>query len=156
MDVEQRQAGATVTRLRANSVGLIGLATLGAVMMSPALGIYGNWGPMASIVGLMMTLYYTVAVILQPILFGLFFNGLLQFFGVSHTGLVTWGIGVAIVSLFVFVYRARLDEAIGAGRACELAPGRALTAATRLIGFEASGPVGGFDADGRPVRQPEI
>jgi hypothetical protein len=29
-------------------------------------------------------------------------------------------------------------------------------AATRLIGFEASGPVGGFDADGRLVRQPEI
>jgi amino acid transporter len=29
-------------------------------------------------------------------------------------------------------------------------------AATRLIGFEASEPVGGFDAHGRPVRQPEI
>jgi hypothetical protein len=43
MDVEQR-ASAAVTRLRANSVGQIGLATLGAVMMSPALGIYGNWG----------------------------------------------------------------------------------------------------------------
>lgn len=43
MDAEQR-ASAAVTRLRANSVGLIGLATLGAVMMSPALGIYGNWG----------------------------------------------------------------------------------------------------------------
>jgi hypothetical protein len=43
MDVEQG-ASATVTRLRATSVGLIGLATLGAVMMPPALGIYGNWG----------------------------------------------------------------------------------------------------------------
>jgi len=158
MDVEQRQAAHSNTRLRANSVGLIGLATLGAVMMSPALGIYGNWGPMASIVGLptplvflgalvvslptaisyalvnrelpsagsaftwswkttspavgtwvglMMTLYYTVAVILQPILFGLFFNSLLQFFGVANPGLLTWGIGVAIVSLFVFVLTYR-------------------------------------------------
>jgi hypothetical protein len=52
MDVEQRRSGATVTRLRANSFGLIGLATLGAVMMSPAQGICGNWGPMASIAGL--------------------------------------------------------------------------------------------------------
>jgi hypothetical protein len=43
MHAEQR-ASAAVTRLRANSVGLIGLATLGAVMMSPALGICGNWG----------------------------------------------------------------------------------------------------------------
>jgi hypothetical protein len=31
-------------RLRANAIGLVGLAVLGAVMMSPALGIYGNWG----------------------------------------------------------------------------------------------------------------
>jgi amino acid transporter len=142
-----------VVGLRANTVGLVGLATLGAVMMSPALGIYGTWGPMASIVGLptplvflgalvvslptaisyalvnrefpsagsaftwawkttsptvgtwvglMMTLYYTVAVILQPILFGLFFNSLLQFFGFSHTSLLTWGAGVLIVTLFVF------------------------------------------------------
>src|SRR5215469_1755380 len=142
-----------VVGLRANAVGLVGLATLGAVMMSPALGIYGTWGPMASIVGLptplvffgalvvslptaisyalvnrefpsagsaftwawkttsptvgtwvglMMTLYYSVAVILQPILFGLFFNSLLQFFGFRHTSLLTWSAGVVIVTLFVF------------------------------------------------------
>ena len=147
--VKQESSGG----LRANALGLIGLATLGAVMMSPALGIYGNWGPMASIVGLptplvflgallvslptavsyalvnreypsagsaftwawktttptvgtwvglMMTMYYTVAVILQPILFGLFFNSLLQFFGMSNPNLWTWALGVAIVTVFVF------------------------------------------------------
>jgi hypothetical protein len=36
----------------------------------------------------------------------------------------------------------------------ELAAGKTLTAQTRLIGFEASGPVGGFD-DGRPVGPPQ-
>ena len=39
------------TGLRANSLGLIGLATFGAVMMSPALGLYGLFGPLASLVG---------------------------------------------------------------------------------------------------------
>lgn len=122
-------------------------------MMSPALGIYGNWGPMASMigkatplvflaalgislptaisyavitrempsagsaftwvwestspvigiwVGLMMTIYYTVAVTLQPIFFGLFFNDLLNYFGIHNTSNWTWGIGVAIATLLVF------------------------------------------------------
>jgi amino acid transporter len=139
-------------RLRANAIGLVGLAVLGAVMMSPALGIYGNWGPMASLVGLptplvflaalvisvptavsyavisrelpsagsaftyvwesmsptlgtwtglMMTIYYTVAVTLQPIFFGLFFNNLLNFLGFKHTTNFTWAIGVALVTVFV-------------------------------------------------------
>ena len=139
-------------RLRAGAIGLVGLAVLGAVMMSPALGIYGNWGPMASLVGLptplvflaalvisvptavsyamiskelpsagsaftyvwesmspavgtwtglMMTIYYTVAVTLQPIFFGLFFNDLLNFLGFQHTTNFTWAIGVAIVTVFV-------------------------------------------------------
>src|SRR5579859_610082 len=152
MDVVGAKQGST-TGLRAGALGLVGLATLGAVMMSPALGIYGNWGPMASIVGLptplvflgalvvslptavsyalvnreypsagsaftwvwkttspavatwvglMMTLYYTVAVILQPILFGLFFNSLLQFAGMKNPNLWTWALGVAIVTVFVF------------------------------------------------------
>lgn len=30
-----------------------------------------------------------------------------------------------------------------------------LSTQTRLIGFEASGPVGGFDNDGRPVGPPQ-
>lgn len=139
-------------KLQANAIGLIGLATLGAVMMSPALGIYGTWGPMAGIagtpvpliflgalvisiptaisyalvnrefpssgsafawtwktnspavatwVGLMMILYYTIAVILQPILFGLFFNALLTFMGVHGTGMGTWAIGVVIDTVLV-------------------------------------------------------
>lgn len=154
MTVERppQKAEARAVSLRANTVGLVGLATLGAVMMSPALGIYGTWGPMASIVGLptplvffgalvvslptaisyalvnrefpsagsaftwawkttsptvgtwvglMMTLYYTVAVILQPILFGLFFNSLLQFLGMPDPNLWTWALGVAVVTVFV-------------------------------------------------------
>ncbi len=151
MDLTTSKQDAT-TSLRANALGLIGLATLGAVMMSPALGIYGNWGPMASIVGLptplvflgalvvslptavsyalvnreypsagsaftwawktttpavgtwvglMMALYYTVAVILQPILFGLFFNSLLQYWGLSNPGLWTFALGVALVTILV-------------------------------------------------------
>lgn len=146
------------TRLKANAIGLIGLAVLGAVMMSPALGIYGNWGPMASLVGLptplvflaalvisipaaisyavvsrelpstgsvftyvwesmspavgtwiglMMTIYYTVAVTLQPIFFGLFFNDLMNFLGFHHTTNLTWGVGVLLATIFVviIVYR---------------------------------------------------
>jgi amino acid transporter len=143
---------AAAPRLRAGAIGLVGLAVLGAVMMSPALGIYGNWGPMASLVGLptplvflaalvisvptavsyaviskelpsagsaftyvwesmspalgtwtglMMTIYYTVAVTLQPIFFGLFFNDLLNFLGFKHTTNLTWAIGVALVTIFV-------------------------------------------------------
>lgn len=139
------------TGLRANTLGLLGLATLGAVMMSPALGLYGLWGPMAAIigkpvplvylgalaisiptaisyalvsrelpsagsaftwiwrtaspaigtfVGLMMSLYYVVAVILQPIIFGLFFNDLLNFLGIDGTGLGTWAIGALLLTAF--------------------------------------------------------
>jgi hypothetical protein len=49
-------------------------------------------------------------------------------------------------------YPARLDEAIEAGRATELAPGETLEAATRWIAFETRGPVRGFDEAGSPVR----
>ena len=46
--------------------------------------------------GLIMTAYYTVAVILQPILFGLFFNDFLSLFHVSvNTG--TWALGVVLI-----------------------------------------------------------
>ena len=37
--------------LEANAIGVIGLATLGAVMMSPALGIYETWGPIGGLAG---------------------------------------------------------------------------------------------------------
>jgi amino acid transporter len=37
--------------LKANAMGLAGAATIGAIMMAPALGIYGNWGPMAQDIG---------------------------------------------------------------------------------------------------------
>ena len=46
--------------------------------------------------GLIMTAYYTVAVILQPILFGLFFNDFLSLFNVK-TNTATWALGVAVI-----------------------------------------------------------
>ena len=48
-------------------------------------------------------------------------------------------------------YPARLDEAMTAGRACDLGAGQTLTAETRLIGFQAHAPITGFDHEGRPV-----
>jgi amino acid transporter len=152
-----RAGGDREVRLK-RSLGIAGLATLGAVMMSPALGIYGNWGPMAAIVGqptplvflaalaislptaisyalvsremptagsafawvwrtmssgagtwvgMLMAAYYTVAVILQPLFFGLFFNDLLGFLGVHGTGIGTWalGAGLATVAVILIAYR---------------------------------------------------
>jgi amino acid transporter len=146
------------TGLRRGTIGLVGLATLGAVMMSPAMGIYATWGPMAGIVGeatplvflaalvitiptglsysvisrtmptagsaftwvwnalspsvgtwvgLIMVLYYTIALVIQPILFGLFFNDLLSYIGVGGIGLGTWAIGAALllIPLGFFVSR---------------------------------------------------
>ena len=135
--------------LRRGALGLVGLATMGAVMMAPALGLLGNWGPMAGIVGvgtplvflaafvvsvpsaisyallsreqpaagsayswvartighgtgtwvgLVMAGYYLTAVILQPILFGLFFNDLLAFCGVNSPGLATFFAGMLVVT----------------------------------------------------------
>jgi amino acid transporter len=144
--------------LKSGALGFAGAATMGAVMMAPALGIYANFGPLATSagvvapviffislvaslptavsyalvsrempssgsaytwlwrttrptigvgVGFMMALYYFIAVILQPILFGLFFNDLLAYFGVQNTGFGTWLIGFLIVTLLVgfLVYR---------------------------------------------------
>lgn len=135
--------------LKSGTLGVAGLAVLGAAMMAPALGIYLNWGPMAAGVGLptalvflaalvislptaisyaqisshmtssgaaftwawrilspkagawtgiVMALYYMVAVILQPILFGMFFNDLLTVAGVKNPGLWTWGVGAALIT----------------------------------------------------------
>jgi len=48
-------------------------------------------------------------------------------------------------------YPARLDRAIAAGNAVELAPGEELVAETRLIAFAADGPIAGFDEQGHPI-----
>jgi amino acid transporter len=149
---------ASATTLKAGVLGFAGAATLGAVMMAPALGIYGNFGPLATsagkvapvvffialvaslptaisyalvsrempssgsaytwlwratrpvvgmAVGLMMALYYIIAVVLQPILFGLFFNDLLTYFGLSSSGFGTWFLGVLICTAIVGVIAYR-------------------------------------------------
>ena len=138
--------------LKTGALGMVGLSILGAAMMCPAIGIYLNWGPMASLVGLatplvflaalvialpsaisysqlssrmtssgavfawswrilspkvgvwtgiIMTFFYIVATILQPILFGMFFNDLLSLLGVEAPGMITWGIGAALITLVV-------------------------------------------------------
>jgi len=144
--------------LKKGALGFAGAATMGAVMMAPALGIYANFGPLATSagvvapvifffsllaslptaisyalvsrempssgsaytwlwrtlrptvgvgVGIMMAVYYIIAVLLQPILFGLFFNDLLAYFGVQNTGFATWLIGFLICTAIVgiLVYR---------------------------------------------------
>src|SRR3954471_14710507 len=55
----------TSNGLRRGTLGLLGLVTLGSVMMSPALGLYGNWGPMASTVGLPTPLVFLAALVVS-------------------------------------------------------------------------------------------
>lgn len=144
--------------LKAGALGLVGLSALGAVMLSPALGMYGSWGPIASIaglptplvflaalavslptaisyavisrempsagsaftwvwestappigalVGLVMAAFYAASVILQPIVFGLFFNDLLDILGIEPRGLWTWALGAALVTALVIVLTYR-------------------------------------------------
>jgi len=149
----------STTTLKRGAVGLVGAATLGAIMMSPALGLYGNWGPLAQdvgvigplifalgllialptaisyaviarvmpssgsaytwlwrsltpsagiFIGFIMIGYYVVAVILQPYLFGLYFNELFNYVGITGMSQYVSGvIGVLIVTAIgaFFVYR---------------------------------------------------
>ncbi len=155
---EQASTPASTTTLKRGAVGLVGAATLGAIMMSPALGLYGNWGPLAQDIGVIGPLifalgllialptaisyasiarvmpssgsaytwlwrsltpsagifigwiligYYIVAVILQPYLFGLYFNELLAFLGITGVSTYIGGvIGVLLVTglAAIFVY----------------------------------------------------
>ena len=149
----------STTTLKRGAVGLVGAATIGAIMMSPALGLYGNWGPLAQdvgqigplifalgllialptaisyaviarvmpssgsaytwlwrsltpsagiFIGFIMIGYYVVAVILQPYLFGLYFNELFNYVGITGMSQYVSGvIGVLIVTAIgaFFVYR---------------------------------------------------
>lgn len=138
-------------KLKSNSLGLIGAGTLGAIMLSPALGIYGNFAAMESTagvvtslifllsmfialpsaisyamvakeipsagsaydwlwkatkpglglwVGWIMTAYYVVVVFLQPILFGLFFNEFVRFFGINPSNW-TYLLGVFLSTVII-------------------------------------------------------
>jgi amino acid transporter len=53
------------TRLRSNSMGWIAAAALGAIIMSPAGGIYFNFGPMASVVGKAVPFVFIVAALVS-------------------------------------------------------------------------------------------
>jgi amino acid transporter len=143
--------GASPGGLRPNALGLVGAAAFGAVMLSPALGIYGNFAALESTsgvvtslvflialaialpsavsyavvakempaagsaytwlwrvtrprvgswVGWLMATYYMVVVFLQPVIFGLFFNELLSYFGI-HPNHVTYGLGVLLATAIV-------------------------------------------------------
>lgn len=138
-------------QLRANALGLIGAGTLGAIMLSPALGIYGNFASMESTAGAVTSLiflismvialptaisyamvakevpaagsaytwmwkatnprlglwvgwlmigYYVVCAFLQPIIFGLFFNELVRYFGITPSNW-TYLLGVVIATAIV-------------------------------------------------------
>jgi putrescine importer len=156
--MSEKVGAPTSTTLQRGAVGLVGAATLGAIMMSPALGLYGNWGPLAQDIGVISPLifalgllialpsaisyasiarvmpssgsaytwlwraltpaagifigwiligYYIVAVILQPYLFGLYFNELLSFLGITGVSTYIGGaIGVLLVTgvAAIFVY----------------------------------------------------
>jgi amino acid transporter len=49
--------------LRRNSLGLLGVGTLGAVMLSPALGIYGNFAAMETTAGVVTSLLFIIAMV---------------------------------------------------------------------------------------------
>jgi amino acid transporter len=139
-------------------VGLAGAATMGAIMMAPALGLYGNWGPLALDVGVIAPLmflvglfiaiptaisyaviarvmpsagsaytwlwrsltpsagifigwiliaYYIVAVVIQPYIFGLYFNELIAFMGITGVDpYITYLVGVAVITILgaILVY----------------------------------------------------
>lgn len=51
-------------KLRADAIGIVAAATLGIVFMSPALAFYGNWGPVASVVGSPTPLLFLIAALI--------------------------------------------------------------------------------------------
>lgn len=53
-----------VNKLQTNAFGIIGVTALGAVMMSPALGIYGNFGPMALTAGRATPFVFLLALVI--------------------------------------------------------------------------------------------
>jgi len=140
------------TGLKTSALGLWGVAALGAVMMSPALGIYANLGMISASagktapavffaalfltlptaisysliareipsagsaytwlsqavnpfigtwMGLLLLATYLFCVILQPVLFGLFFNELLAFLFGIQTGYGTWLAGVVLSTIII-------------------------------------------------------
>lgn len=55
--------GTNEVKLKGGALGIIGAATMGAVMMSPALGIYGNFGPIALTAGKTAPLVFLIALL---------------------------------------------------------------------------------------------
>jgi len=52
-------------RLKRNVLGLVGVATMGAVIMSPSLGLYFNWAPMSITAGKIAPLIFLVALLIS-------------------------------------------------------------------------------------------
>lgn len=50
--------------LRINALGLLGAGTIGAIMLSPALGIYGNFAAMESTAGVVTSLVFLIGMII--------------------------------------------------------------------------------------------
>jgi putrescine importer len=60
MSSDTRNTGQAQGGLRKNSLGLLGVGTLGAVMLSPALGIYGNFAAMETTAGAVTSLIFII------------------------------------------------------------------------------------------------
>lgn len=63
----QGTGGATAARpaLRRNVLGLVAVATMGAVIMSPSLGLYFNWAPMSITTGQIAPLIFLLALLIS-------------------------------------------------------------------------------------------
>ncbi len=52
-------------RLKRNVLGLVAVATMGAVIMSPSLGLYFNWAPMSITTGQIAPLIFLLALLIS-------------------------------------------------------------------------------------------
>jgi amino acid transporter len=172
-------------------LGLVAVTVMGAAMLSPALGVYANWGPIASEVGvaaplvflaalfvslptaisyalvsrelpsagsaftwvtktttprvgtwlgLVMSAFYVMTVAQQPILFGLFWNDLLEFLGFHGTGLMTWAIGAALSTAIVaaLTYRGIAASTMSAVVIIAVEAGVLIALSLTIIGHKAT------------------
>src|SRR5947209_2730277 len=60
----QSVQAAELPGLRINALGLLGAGTIGAIMLSPALGIYGNFAAMETTAGVVTSLVFLIGMVI--------------------------------------------------------------------------------------------